>query len=112
MKHNDDGRRAEEAVAIYLEELGYKIVDTNWKTKWCEIDIVAQKDKTVYFVEVKYRNNPDQGSGFEYITASKQRQMGFAADLWAAKNRWIGEYTLSAAEVSGSNFEIEFLEQI
>ncbi len=112
MKHNDDGRIAEEAVADYLENRGYKILDTNWKTKWCEIDIVAQKAKRVHFVEVKYRANPAQGTGYDYITVSKQRQMVFAAGLWVSMNRWNGEYVLSAAEVSGPDFKIEFLEQI
>ena len=112
MKHNDDGRQAETAVAAYLENAGYRIVDTNWKTKWCEIDIVAEKENRMHFVEVKYRTSDEQGSGFEYITPSKLRQMGFAADLWVAKNRWNGEYVLSAAEVSGPNFEVEFLDQI
>ncbi len=112
MKHNDDGQAAEEAVATYLESNDYKIIDTNWKTKWCEIDIVAEKDGTVHFVEVKYRSGSDQGSGFDYITPAKQRQMSYAADLWVATNRWTGEYVLSAAEVSGPTFAVEFIEQI
>lgn len=112
MKHNDDGHAAEEAVATHLASIGYKIIDRNWKTKGCEIDIIAEKNKTIHFVEVKYRTNKEQGTGFDYITASKQRQMSYAADLWVAKNLWNDEYVLSAAEVSGSTFEIEFLEQI
>ena len=112
MKHNSDGAQAEQAVADYLSAQGYKIADQNWKTKWCEVDVVAEKDGCMYFVEVKYRTNSEQGSGFDYITSSKQRQMGFAANLWVSKNRWNGDYVLSAAEVSGPDFEVEFLEQI
>ncbi len=66
----------------------------------------------MYFVEVKYRSSPDQGSGFDYITPAKLRQMSRAADSWVLINRWNGEYVLSAAEVSSPNFEVEFLEQI
>lgn len=112
MKHNDDGNFAEEQVADYLVKGGYEIVDRNWKTKFCEIDIVAKKDSCAYLVEVKYRSNAAQGSGFEYITRSKLQQMKRAADAWATYNNWPGEYVLSAAEVSGPNFEVEFLEQI
>lgn len=112
MKHNEDGRVAEDKVARYLESLGYKILDKNWKTKWCEIDLVAEKNGIIHFVEVKYRSRPDQGSGFDYITSAKQRQMSHAADLWVNKSRWSGEYVLAAAEVSGPDFEIEYLEQI
>lgn len=112
MKHNDDGRIAEDAVSEYLENNGYKIIDNNWKTKWCEIDIIAEKDGIMHFVEVKYRSNPEQGRGFEYITSAKQRQMARAADSWVLINRWDGEQVLSAAEVSGPNFDVELLEQI
>jgi uncharacterized protein (TIGR00252 family) len=112
MKHNLDGAKAENFVVEYLAADGYKIIHQNWKTKWCEIDIVAQKSNCVYFVEVKYRSSSLQGSGFDYITPAKLRQMEFAANLWVAKNRWEGEYVLSAAEVSGPNFEVEFIDQV
>jgi len=110
--HNILGKAAEEAVVKCLKSEKYKIIDTNWKTKWCEIDIVAKKDKVVHFVEVKYRNNSSQGSGFDYINSKKLHQMARAADSWVAMNRWDGEYVLSAAEVSGSNFKIEFIPEI
>jgi ribonuclease HII len=112
MKHNDNGRAAEEAVETFLKQKGYKIIDRNWKTKQCEIDIIAQKDGCIHFVEVKYRSSSSQGSGFDYITRSKQRQMGFAADIWVAKNNWADEFVLSAAEVLGVDFNIKFLEVI
>lgn len=112
MKHNDDGNKAEEAVAEHLQSRGYKIKDRNWKTKQCEIDIVAEKDGCIYFVEVKYRSNTSQGSGFDYITPAKQRQMAFAADYWVAQNRWEGEYVLSGAEVLGSSYVVEFIEEV
>ena len=36
-KHNLDGARAEERIADYLKKNGYKILDKNWKTKWCRL---------------------------------------------------------------------------
>jgi putative endonuclease len=111
-KHNLSGSEAEDKVARYLSELGYKVIDRNWKTKWCEIDIVAEKDDVMHFVEVKYRTSISQGSGFDYITKTKLIQMHRAADSWAMINDWDGEYVLSAAEVSGVDFQIEFIEQI
>ena len=112
MKHNADGQEAEEKTAEYLLGSGYKIKDRNWKTKQCEIDIIAEKAGCMYFVEVKYRSGSGQGDGFEYVTAAKVRQMSFAAELWTAKNKWQGEYVLSAASVSGPDFDIEFIEEI
>lgn len=112
MKHNDSGNSGEDAVEDYLKANGFKIIDRNWKTRQCEIDVIAKKDKCVYFVEVKYRSSFDQGDGFDYITSVKQRQMVFAAEYWVAQNKWDGEYCLSGASVSGDDFEVEFIEEI
>lgn len=110
--HNIHGAEAEEAVVKYLQKSGYKIIDHNWKTKWCEIDIIAEKNKVAHFVEVKYRSNSSQGSGFDYITSKKLTQMSRAADSWVTINKWDGEYVLSAAEVSGHDYKIDFIEEI
>jgi Holliday junction resolvase-like predicted endonuclease len=111
-EHNDSGKHAEDCVASYLNKLGYKIIDRNWKTAQCEVDVIAQKNSCIYFVEVKYRMSSAQGNGFEYITDAKLKQMEFAANYWVTQNKWVGEYVLSGASVSGSNFEVELIEQI
>lgn len=100
----DSGNIAEAVVAQKLRSSGYKILDQNWRTKRCEIDIVATKSDKVYFVEVKYRNNSRQGSGVEYITSTKLRQMEYSAQTWVSHNDWSGEAQLVVAEVSGDNF--------
>lgn len=111
-KHNTDGAIAENRVVEYLKQNGYKIIDTNWKTKWCEVDIIAKKDGRIIFVEVKYRSSLSQGGGFDYITPQKLRKMNLAARSWVEIKGWSGEYLLSAAEVSGEDYAIEFIEQI
>lgn len=95
MSTTDSGRQAESVAAEYLKQLGYKITTQNWRTRWCEIDIVAVKDKVVYFVEVKYRYKNDWGDGLEAITNKKLQQMTFAADLWVKENNWQGDYRLA-----------------
>lgn len=110
--HNISGEAAEDEVAKYLKDRGYKIIDRNWKTKWCEVDIIAKKDKTLSFVEVKYRWSGGQGGGFDYINTQKLRQMERAANSWVLMNDWEGKYVLSAAQVSGDNFEIDFIEEV
>jgi ribonuclease HII len=109
----DTGRQAETAVAAFLQKQGFKIIEQNWRTRWCEIDVVAAKAGTVYFVEVKYRHSDRQGSGIEYITERKMRQMRFAAESWVGERRWRGGYQLAAAEVSGDAFDVtNFIESI
>ncbi len=96
---------AEKALADLLEQQGFEIIDRNWKTKVCEIDIVAQNRGAVFFVEVKYRRGDFQGDGFEYITAQKLHKMNFAAEIWKQTYKWGGDYRLMAAAVSGPDCE-------
>ncbi len=102
----ETGRAAENAAAEYLIERGFKVLEQNWRTRWCEIDIVAEKDKVVYFVEVKFRKNENWGSGLEYITPKKLKQMQFAAEFWVSNKNWTGDYNLSAIEVTSTDFKI------
>ncbi len=95
------GRAVELAVAKHLEKKGYKLVEQNWRTKWCEIDLVMKKDGVVYFVEVKFRRQSTQGAGIDYITPKKLEQMRRAALSWVTVNRFDGDYRLMAAEVDG-----------
>lgn len=80
------GDRGEQAAADWLTTDGHEIIARNWRTRYCEIDIVSMKDGTLYFIEVKYRKNDDFGGGLAAITAKKQRQMRFAAELFIAKH--------------------------
>ncbi len=95
------GRQAENIAADFLRKKGFKILEQNWRTKWCEIDIVAQKNKTVYFVEVKHRKKDRYGDGLSAITKKKLSQMRFAAELWIKRHQYGGEARLSAVSTSG-----------
>jgi len=106
------GDRAESAAAQYLQSLRYEIIDRNWKTKWCEIDIIARKNAVLYFVEVKYRRSARQGGGIAAVTPVKLRQMKFAAELWLQKFG-TADARLSVIEVSGDDFDVtHFIESV
>ena len=78
------GDKGERAAADWLAANGHEIIARNWRTRYCEIDIVSVKGEALYFTEVKYRKNDDFGDGLAAITAKKQRQMRFAAELFLA----------------------------
>lgn len=102
----ETGRKAEANAAAFLKMKGCRIVSQNWRTRWCEIDVVAERAGVIYFCEVKYRAHNRQGAGIDYITPKKLRQMQFAAEFWVTKHCWNGEYQLCAIEVSGPDFAI------
>ena len=99
------GKKAEASVAEFLKRQGYVVLEQNWRTRWCEIDLVVQKDEIIYFIEVKYRTGNAQGRGFDYIGPQKSKRLLFAAEIWTAASGWEGDYRIVAAEVSGIDFQ-------
>ena len=110
MSNYSTGHEAEKTAAKYLEHHGFIIKDLNWKTKYCEIDIIAEKQGRLFFTEVKYRQDTRQGSGLEYITAKKLRQMRFAAEMWVSNHQWEGEYQLAAIGIDGG--QVTFVDEL
>lgn len=47
------GNLGEQLAVRFLRDRGFKTVETNYRKKWGEIDIVAEKDNVLHFVEVK-----------------------------------------------------------
>jgi uncharacterized protein (TIGR00252 family) len=101
------GRAAEAATAVYLEALGYTILARNWRTRWHEVDIVAQHGDILHFIEVKYRRNSRYGTGFDYINAEKLARLRRAALNWVQTHHYEGDYRIDAASVSGSSARLE-----
>ena len=103
------GDSGEDIATDYLIAKGHTIIERNWKTKWCEIDIISYFNETLYFTEVKTRKNTAAGSGMEAITKTKLRQMGFAAEFYTATHpRALQNQRLAA--ISITNGELVFLE--
>lgn len=80
------GRKAEIFAAEFLQTKGFHIVAQNWRTRWCEIDIVVEKDNVLHFVEVKYRKTATTGGGLAAVTKTKLKQMEKAAEMWCHLN--------------------------
>jgi putative endonuclease len=68
------GAIGENTIAQYLLKRGFKIIERNYRKKWGEIDIVAEKDGIIHFVEVK-TGEPDGIRPEENITPFKIHQL-------------------------------------
>lgn len=101
------GDMGENAAAVFLQREGHEILERNWKTKFCEIDIVSLHNDVLYFTEVKYRKNAQQGDGIAAITPKKLRQMTFAARYYALKHGSTSDLRLAAVSVAGSEFVVQ-----
>ncbi len=79
--HNDFGKWGEDVSVSYLTENGYEILARNWRHAHQEIDIIAQRDGTLYFVEVKTRHG-EEWKAEDAITSKKKALMWRAMMAW------------------------------
>ena len=90
MQTNIYGKRSEIIATNYLKKKGYKILETNYKNKVGEIDIIAKDKDYLVFVEVKARNSQAFGHPFEAIDEEKQRKIHAVASLYMVKHSKYG----------------------
>ena len=76
------GKKGEDLACRYLKEQGYRILDRNVRYKMGEIDIVAQIDDTICFVEVKARTRTDYGMPRDAVDVRKQHKLIRCAQLY------------------------------
>ncbi|MEO6222859.1 MAG: YraN family protein [Vicinamibacterales bacterium] len=73
------GKLGEELAADALRSMGYAILARRYRTRYGEIDIVAQDEDTLVFVEVKARRTDRFGTAAESVTGWKQRRIAAMA---------------------------------
>jgi putative endonuclease len=78
------GDVAERLAAQHLVSKGYEIRETNHRTRFGEIDIIAEKADTLAFVEVRCRRGNSMGSAAESLSASKQQRLLNLAEAYGA----------------------------
>jgi putative endonuclease len=86
-----DARRAvgaagEDAVAHWYAGSGYAVLARNWRVREGEIDLIARRDATIVFCEVKTRRGDAFGSPAEAVTHRKQARLRKLAVQWLAQN--------------------------
>lgn len=81
------GAYGEQLASEFLEDLGFEIVDRNYRCKFGEIDIVARDDDTIVIVEVKTRSNVTFGLPVESVTNRKVQTLRRLAAHWMSEAR-------------------------
>ena len=82
------GKYGEDLAAEALQRKGYAILARRYRTRYGEIDIVAQDEDTLVFVEVKARRTDQFGTAAESVSVSKQRRIAaMALDYLGRINR-------------------------
>ena len=91
MQSNTYGKRSEIIASDFLKEKGYKIIQTNYKNKIGEIDVIAQDGDCLVFVEVKARLSQKFGHPLDAIDERKQQKIHAIASLYMVEKRKYGK---------------------
>ena len=86
------GALGEKLAAGLLKKRGYRIVETNYRCRGGEIDIVARHKEYLVFVEVRTKTSLDYGTPEESITRAKQGRMRRAARQYCQTHEKIPEF--------------------
>jgi putative endonuclease len=78
------GKWGERRAARYLEDRGFVVLQTNFRCRVGEIDIVAREGADLVFAEVKTRADLLYGLPCEAVTEQKQRQLARVAEVYLA----------------------------
>lgn len=93
------GKSGEEMAKQYLIQEQYKIIQTNFRCYFGEIDIIAQKDNVLIFVEVKARTNQKYGLPAQSVTKQKKKHI-----------RKTIEYYLLSKKIQNVSIQIDVIE--
>ncbi len=85
-RHIELGKRGESLAIEYLKVKGYKILEINWRTNHREVDIIAQDNDEIVFIEVKTRTSIYSGNPVEAVNVQKQRLLIDAAEDYIISN--------------------------
>lgn len=107
------GQAGEDLAETYLVKQGFGILGRNFQSKTGEIDLVAQKENNLYFVEIKWRKTSEFGPAIESVSRVKQARIRKTAEYLLMQNpqwkKWIPYFSVLAIDGDETNAMIEFV---
>lgn len=103
------GSAYENLAAKYLEDNGFKILERNFFCKFGEVDIIAQEDDYLCFIEVKYRKVAGSGNPFEAVDFRKQKKISSVFDYYIMTHPYMNKFQVRFDVVGILNTEISLI---
>ena len=97
------GQRAEERATTYLIDEGFTILERNFHSRFGEIDIIAQRDGVVHFVEVKYSKSYEP---IIQITPAKMNKLFRTIEYYCLTKNLLLPYQIDALLVTDRSIEL------
>jgi putative endonuclease len=105
--HNKLGREGEEKAVAYLQSKSYAILETNWRYRKTEIDIIAREGDVLVIVEVKTREHWQAEEAEKSVTKAKQSRIIKAANAYVIEKELQNEVRFDVIVVTKSGQKIE-----
>ncbi len=83
----DFGKKGEKAAESFLKKKGYRILKKNYRTKVGEIDLIAEHNNVLVFIEVKSRTDSALEHPFMAVTPRKQKKTAQTASCFLVQNK-------------------------
>ncbi len=108
------GRLGEQLAAKYLIDNGYLILDQNYRTKLGELDIIANKDHVIIFIEVKTRTSNTFGTPSESVNYKKQKTIQKLSQQYILHKKlnhefWIYRYDVIEVRIINKKYKIDHI---
>lgn len=109
------GKIGEDLAFDYLKSHSFLVLEKNFNSKFGEIDIIAEKNHALYFIEVKTRSNLSHGAPYEAVNKRKVYHIKKAAQYYLLKKNY-PDYRLKVGVFSilieNEKTDIKFWEDI
>ena len=111
---NITGRSGEVEALGFLKRKGYKILETNYRTPFGELDLIAKKGDFTVFIEIKTRITSSLGPPYISVTKAKERHLIKSALSYLKRYGLVDSYwRIDVVSVKlNSNYEVEDIEII
>lgn len=93
------GLAAEKIAQSFLEQKGYKHLESNFRSRFGEIDLIMLDHRQIVFVEVKARKDSTHGTPAEFITSHKLSRILKTTQFFLIQNPKWKDYRVDAVEV-------------
>lgn len=104
------GDHAESIAESFLIKNKFKIIEKNFRTKTGEIDLIADDQGTLVFIEVKFRKSSDFGQPFETVTYKKQQKIIRTAQSYLQKQPKLANKACRFDVISIHNQDINWIQ--
>lgn len=107
------GAEGEKRAAQHITKLGYKIVEKNFRCKWGEIDLIAEHNEYLVFIEVKTRKGAGQINPLISLTRQKLKKLAYLGKFYLVTRKIVNKQprfdVISLVEESPHRFVVEHI---